>query len=162
VRGYDTHAKCKPPIASDEDHDAVIAGLLDDTLDAIATDHAPHTVIEKDLVFGEAPFGLIGMETALGVLISSLIVPGVLTLPHLISKLTSGPAGVLGVEKGSLAEGADADITIFDAERSWTVDVEKFHSASRNCPWDGQELIGQVTETLVGGRIVFDNGNILV
>lgn len=162
VRGYDTHAKCKPPIASEEDRQAVIAGLLDDTLEVIATDHAPHTVIEKDLVFSDAPFGLIGMETALGVLISALVVPEILSLPRLIEKLTSGPARVLGIEKGSLAEGADADITVFDPDRRWNVDVEKFFSASRNCPWAGQELVGQVTETLVGGRIIFDNGNILV
>lgn len=162
VAGYDTNAKCKPPLASESDRLAVIEGLVDDTLEVIATDHAPHTVIEKDLVFNEAPFGLMGMETAFGVLNITLVRPGILSLPRLIGKLTVGPARVLGLKKGTLAEGADADITILDPERRWTVDPDAFFSRSRNCPWAGQELIGRATETIVGGRLVYQEGRMLV
>lgn len=162
VVGYNSNAKCKPPLAGERDRQAVIEGLVDDTLEVIATDHAPHTVIEKDLVFNEAPFGLIGMETAFGVLNGALIRPGTLSLSRVIKKLTVGPAGVLHLNKGTLSEGADADIAILDPERAWTVDPEQFLSRSRNCPWAGEELVGRVTETIVGGRLVYQEGKILV
>jgi dihydroorotase len=162
VLGYHTNAKCKPPLASEADRMAVIEGLVDDTLEVIATDHAPHTVIEKDLVFNEAPFGLMGMETAFGVLNMTLIRPGILSLSRVIGKLTVGPARVLKLNKGTLGEGADADITILDPERVWTVDVENFFSRSRNCPWHGEPLTGRATETIVGGRLIYQEGKILV
>lgn len=162
IIGYNTNAKCKPPLASESDRLAVIEGLVDDTLDVIATDHAPHTVIEKDLVFNDAPFGLMGMETAFAVLHMTLIQPGILNLSRVIAKLTTGPAGVLHLDRGTLGEGAHADITILDPERRWTVDVNQFFSRSRNCPWGGEEMTGRVTETIVGGRLVYQEGKILV
>lgn len=161
VSGYNTNAKCKPPLASESDRLAVIEGLVDDTLEVIATDHAPHTVIEKDLVFNEAPFGLMGMETAFGVLNMTLVRTGILSLNRVIEKMTAGPARVLHLSKGTLSEGADADITILDPERAWTVDVEQLFSRSRNCPWHGEQLIGRATETIVGGRLVYQEGKIV-
>jgi dihydroorotase len=102
------------------------------------------------------------METAFGVLNGALIRPGILSLNRVVQKLTVGPAGVLRLNKGTLSDGADADITLIDLERTWTVDAEKFLSRSRNCPWAGEELTGRVTETIVSGRLVYQEGKILV
>ncbi|MBI3735254.1 dihydroorotase [Candidatus Sumerlaeota bacterium] len=162
VKKYDTHAKCNPPLAAEEDRQALIEGLLDGTLEVISTDHAPHTSIEKDLMFPDAPNGLIGMETAFGVLNMILVRSGLLSLPKMIEKMTVNPARILNLKKGTLGEGADGDVTILDPEARWVVDVNQFSSKSRNCPWDGAELIGRNWATLVGGKLVYHNGEMLV
>ena len=162
VATYDTHAKCNPPLGTEEDRLALIEGLRDGTLDVIATDHAPHTVIEKDFMFTEAPNGVIGMETAFGVLNTTLARPGLLTLPELIEKLTINPALLLELHKGTLTEGVDADVVILDPEARWVVDPEAFQSKGRNCPWNGQELMGRPTGTFVGGRLVYFEGQMRI
>ncbi len=162
VRNYQTHAKCNPPLGSEEDRQALIQGLLDGTLDVIATDHAPHTAIEKDQMFPEAPNGIIGMETAFASLYATLVRTKLMSLPLLIEKLTVGPARVLSLNKGTLSQGADADVAILDPEARWRVDPEKFSSRSRNCPWNDEEMIGRPCATIVKGRIVFQDGKVLV
>jgi dihydroorotase len=159
---YDTHAKCNPPLGTEEDRQALIEALRDGTLEVIATDHAPHTQIEKDYMFTDAPNGVIGMETAYAVLNTALIRPGVLPLALVIEKLTINPARLLRVNKGTLSDGADADVAIFDPEARWTVDPEKFQSKARNCPWNGEELIGRPVMTFAGGRMVWREGKITV
>lgn len=159
---YNTHAKCNPPLASEDDRQALIEAVLDDTIDVIATDHAPHTPIEKDLVFPDAPNGVIGMENAFGVLNMTLVRSGLISLAKLIEKMTIAPARVLRLNKGTLSEGADADVTILDTEATWTVNPEGFYSRSRNCPWNGAELIGRAWATIVAGRIIYQDGRILV
>ena len=162
LRDFDTHAKCNPPLSDEEDRESLIQGLLDDTIEVIATDHAPHTDIEKDLVFTEAPNGIIGMETAFAVVNEVLVRSGLMSMSRLIGKLTVGPARVLSLDKGTLSDGADGDVTILDPEARWTVDPERFQSRSRNCPWERTELVGVVSATIVGGRIIFQDGEILV
>jgi dihydroorotase len=151
VETYDTNYKVKPPLRSHADVEACIAGVRDGTLDCLVTDHAPHGLEDKELDFQSAPFGMIGLEVALGLYIKALIQPGHLGWPQLIAKLTSSPAQVLGLKNGTLAAGSDADVTIIDPEVAWTVDVSTFQSRSRNCPYDGWSLIGRATHTLVGG-----------
>ncbi len=154
VRGYDTHAKMYPPLRTARDVAAVIAGLADGTLDAIATDHAPHSVLEKDVEFEAAANGIIGLETALGLTLR-LVEQGALTLAQVIACLSTAPARILGVEGGTLAVGSAADVTLIDLEKEWTVEVSEFRSKSRNCPFQGWELTGRAVRTLVGGRVVF-------
>lgn len=161
VREYNTNAKCNPPLACEEDRQALLEGLLDGTIDVIATDHAPHTPIEKGGVYSDAPNGLIGMETAFGVLNETLVRPGLMTLGAVIQKMTAAPAAVLNLKKGSLGAWADADVVILDPEERWTVDASRFFSRSRNCPWDGRQLTGRVKTTIVGGEIVYQDGKIL-
>ncbi len=155
---YDTNAKCNPPLGTEDDRQALIEALLDGTLDAIASDHAPHTQIEKDLMFTEAPNGLIGMETMFGVLNTALVRPGLVPMTTIIEKLTVGPSRLLGLHKGTLGEGADADVAVFDPEARWTVDPGAFQSKSRNCPWNGHELVGRPFATIVGGRVIYYDG----
>jgi dihydroorotase len=158
---YDTNFKCNPPLAKEADRLALIEALKDGTLEVIATDHAPHTVIEKDLMFTEAPNGLIGMETAFGVLNTYLIRPGALELKLVIEKMTIGPARLLKLNKGTLADGADGDVSVFDLNHVWTVDPEKFQCKSRNCPWNGQQLTGRAALTFVAGKPVWREGRIV-
>ncbi len=162
VANYDTHAKCNPPLASEEDRQAVTTGLLDGTIEVISTDHAPHTEIEKDLMFPDAPNGLIGMETAFGVLNMTLVRSGLLPLAKMIEKMTINPARILNLKKGTLSDGADADVTILDPEAKWTVEAKAFNGKSRNCPWEGKELIGKNWMTVVGGKIVYRDGRVTV
>lgn len=157
---YDTNAKCNPPLAGEEDRLALLEALADGTIEVIATDHAPHTPIEKDWMFPDAPNGVIGLETAVGVLIRDVVRPGVISLPTMIEKMTVAPSRILKVPKGTLAEDADGDVTILDPEARWTVDATKFRSKARNCPWNGQELIGRAFATIVGGKVVFRDGRI--
>jgi dihydroorotase len=153
VYGYDTNAKVNPPLRPAADQAAIKAGLKDGTLDAIASDHAPHTSLEKDLEFQAAAFGLIGLETSLGLSLK-LVHDGVLSLLQLVAKMSLNPARILGVPGGSLKVGAPADLTLIDLNRSWTVDTQKFASKSRNCPFHGWALRGRAVMTIVGGRIV--------
>jgi dihydroorotase len=153
--GYDTNTKVAPPLRSADDRDACRAGLCDGTIDAIATDHAPHAQHEKELDFTEAPPGMIGFETAAAVTLE-LVRSGELSPLEWVRRLSTNPARVLSRPGGSLAVGAVADITVVDPERVWRYDPAKGWSKSRNSPWAGAELTGRVVATLVGGRWVYD------
>jgi dihydroorotase len=155
AQGYDTNAKVAPPLRSVADRDACRAGLADGTLDAIATDHAPHAQHEKELDFTEAPPGMIGFETAAAVTLE-LVRAGLLSPLEWVRRLSTNPARILARPGGSLAQGALADVTLVDPERVWRYDPAKGFSKSRNSPWAGAELTGRVVATLVGGRLVFD------
>jgi dihydroorotase len=155
VYGYDTNAKVNPPLRTAADVAAVKEGLADGTLDAIACDHAPHTSLEKDVEFEAAAFGLIGLETSLGLSLK-LVHDGVLTLSQLVAKMSLNPARILGVPGGSLAIGAVADVTLLDLDRQWTVDVKTFASRSRNCPFHGWTLQGRAVMTIVRGKVVWE------
>jgi dihydroorotase len=152
--GYDTNAKVAPPLRSEADVRACREGLADGTIDAIATDHAPHALHEKELDFTLAPHGLLGFETAAAVVLD-LVRQGVLTPLELIRRLSTNPAGILSKSGGSLAVGASADVVVLDPERRWTYDPVKGYSKSRNSPWAGQTLTGRVVATVVGGRLVY-------
>src|SRR5947207_6943672 len=155
-RTYDTNFKMNPPLRTDKDVAACIAGVKDGTIDCLATDHAPHLAEEKELEFQYAPNGILGLEPALGLYIKALIDPGHVTWMKLIEMMTIAPAKMAGLKKGTLAEGADGDVTIVDPNREWTVDVEEFKSRSRNCPFGGWKLIGRATHTIVGGDVKWD------
>lgn len=154
VRGYETNAKMNPPLRSSEDVAAIRAGLADGTIDAIATDHAPHHFDEKNVEFNIALNGIVGLESALPLTLE-LVNEGILTLPQAIRLLTCGPAQALGIPRGTLAEGVAADVTIIDPELSWTLEAEKLASKSKNTPFDGWIMKGAATHTLVGGKVVF-------
>ncbi len=150
--GYNTNAKMSPSLRTHADQLAVIEGLKDGTLDAIATDHAPHAPHEKEQEFALAPFGMLGLETSLGLVITHLVKPGHLTLSQMVEKMSVAPAKIMGVPGGSLTVGAPADITVFDPDAEWIVDVNKFKSKSRNSVLDGVTLTGKPMMTFVGGR----------
>ncbi|HEY7343586.1 MAG TPA: dihydroorotase [Ktedonobacterales bacterium] len=152
---YDTHTKVNPPLRTATDCEALLAGLLDGTIDAIATDHAPHTQVDKDCEYGEAAFGISGLETALASLLT-LARAGKLPLATLVSALTSRPARAWGLEAGTLQPGAAADIVIFDPDEAWTVDPGRFASRGRNTPLAGVPLRGRVRMTLLDGVVVYD------
>jgi dihydroorotase len=152
VRGYNTMAKMNPPLRTAEDVAAIKQGLKDGTLDVIATDHAPHAMDEKSVEFDYAPFGIVGLETAVG-LVFKLVHEGVLSLTEAVRKLSFNPASILKINKGTLSTGADADITIIDPDVEWTVDSSQFKSKSRNTPFDGWKLKGRAVRTIVGGRL---------
>ena len=162
VEGYNTNAKVNPPLRSTKDVDAVVKGLKDGTIDAIATDHAPHTTEDKNVEFDHASSGMVGLETALPLVMTELIETGALTMKQAIQKLTTGPARVLGINKGTLKVGSDADVVIVDPENEFTVDPSKFASKSRNTPFAGWKLKGSVEVTIVGGRIVVKAGRLEV
>jgi dihydroorotase len=151
---FDTNAKVNPPLRTEADVAAIKAGLADGTIDAIACDHAPHSVLEKDLEFVAAAMGLIGLETSLGLSLK-LVHDGVLSLSRLIALMSSHPARILGVPGGTLAPGTPADITLIDLHREWQVDVTTFASKSRNCPFHGWTLKGRAVAVIIGGRVVF-------
>jgi dihydroorotase len=155
---YDTNLKVNPPIRAAEDREAIIAGLADGTLDTIASDHAPHASFEKDLEFDRAPFGLIGLETTLALVMTELVRPGRLALATAVERMTAGPARALGLPLGRLAPGAPADITLFDADASWRVDPAEMHSRSKNTPFTGRELTGRVRMVFVAGERRFADG----
>ncbi|NGZ01986.1 MAG: dihydroorotase, partial [Nitrospira sp. WS238] len=157
VRGYNTHAKMNPPLRTWADVQAIKDGLRDGTIDVIATDHAPHATQEKQQDFTEAPFGIVGLETALPLTLA-LVDEGVLSLEQAVQKLTSAPARAFGLNKGTMAVGADADVVIVDQKEQWEVDPSKFRSKSRNTPFAGWKVKGRVAVTIVGGRIVFETG----
>lgn len=156
VDGYRTEAKVNPPLRTGDDVAAVREGLADGTLDCIATDHAPHHYDEKEQAFEDAPFGLVGLETALGLGLTELVDGGVLTLPQLIERMSRAPAEAFHLDAGTLAPGAVADVTVFDPAVEWTVDPATFVSKSHNTPFAGRKLRGQATLTIVGGRVVWD------
>ncbi|HEY6464961.1 MAG TPA: dihydroorotase [Candidatus Acidoferrales bacterium] len=151
---YDTRYKMNPPLASRADRDALIAGLADGSIDAIATDHAPHHPASKDVEFDRAPFGITGFETALALGLTELVHTGKLSLMRLVELFTTGPARVLGIER-KLAVGQAADITIFSADRAWTYNAAETPSKSRNTPFDGRAFRGAPVATIVAGRFVY-------
>ncbi len=150
--GYDTHAKMSPPLRTRADQDALKQGLADGTIDAIATDHAPHAPHEKEQEFARAPFGMLGLETSLALVITHLVKPGLLTLSQMVEKMSVAPARIMNVPGGSLKVGAPADITAFDPDLEWTVDVNQFKSKSRNSVLNGVTLTGRAVMTFVSGR----------
>jgi dihydroorotase len=154
VGDYDTNAKMAPPLRTQADVDALRAALADGTIEAIATDHAPHHRDEKDVEFEHAANGVVGLETALGLGLQ-LVDEGVLDLPTLVARMSAGPARLLGIPAGTLAPGAPADVTIVDPRRRWTVDPSTFRSKSRNTPYAGWQLTGKAVTVLVGGRVVY-------
>jgi len=158
---YDTHFKMNPPLRTEADRQAIIAGLKDGTLDCIGTDHAPHSPDEKDREFDYAPNGIIGLETALAVTLDVLVGEARFKLPYVIDLMTRRAANVLKLPAGTLAEGANADICLFDPTEQWTYDATKGQSKSRNSPWHGKKLTGRAKTTIVGGKVVFDNGEIV-
>jgi dihydroorotase len=152
VIGCGCDAKMNPPLRTRADVEAVIEGLADGTIDAIATDHAPHAPEEKSWPMDQAPFGIVGLETALPLALA-LVAAGRLTLPQLIRLLTIQPAAIIKSDRGSLSVGAPADVVVFDPQREWVVDATQFHSKSRNTPFAGWKMRGQVVWTVVNGKV---------
>jgi dihydroorotase len=153
LRSFDSNFKMAPPLRTQKDVDAIIAGLKDGTLDVIATDHAPHAPEKKAREFDQCPNGIVGLETLIPLCVTRLIEPGVLTWPQLIAKLTVNPARVLGVDRGTLKPGAVADVTVIDPAAEWTIDPAKFHSKSRNTPFAGWAVRGRARAVVVGGEV---------
>ena len=159
VRDYNTDFKMNPPLRSAEDREALIVALGDGTVDAIATDHAPHAQHEKIVEFERAAFGITGLETALGLAISVLYVENKIPLARIVELFTSGPARVIDLRgRGTLLHGSHADVTIFDPRKRWTFDAAKSRSKSHNTPFDGRQMTGKVAATIVSGRIVYRAG----
>jgi dihydroorotase len=155
VAEYDTNTKMNPPLRSQDHVDAIIDGMKDGTIDAIATDHAPHHLDEKELEFDQAPFGIIGLETAIG-LAFDLVQRGVLSLERVVEMCATNPARIFNLhDRGSLAAGAHADVTILDPQLEWVFDVKKSKSKSRNTPFGGRSMQGAAVATIVGGRLVY-------
>jgi dihydroorotase len=154
--GYDTNAKMNPPLREQADVDALRAGLKEGVIDCIASDHAPHAYDAKEAAFDDAPFGIVGLETAFGIAHSELVQGRVLTLPELIARMSTIPARAFRLSGGTLQPGAAADIAVFDVVTPWTVDPASFFSKSRNSPFSGRSLTGRAVLTLVGGEIVHD------
>ena len=159
VRGYRTDAKMNPPLRTAADVSAVRDALVEGVIDCIATDHAPHHYEDKEREFDDAPFGVVGLETALGVCIREMVVTGRLDLLELVERLSYRPAQIAGLSGGSLAQGTSADVVVFDPEKRWVCRPDAFLSLSRNTPFAGQEMVGKVVMTLVGGRPVFDESS---
>ncbi len=155
IEGFDTRFKMNPPLREKSDQEALLAGLADGTIEILASDHAPHATYEKEVEFADAPFGIIGLETELGLFIKLLIEPGILTWPQMLAKLTLNPARLLKLDRGTLAPGAIADITLIDPKSPWKVDAEKSHSRSRNTPFHGWDLPARATHTILAGRPVW-------
>lgn len=155
---YRTEAKVNPPLRRPADRAAVIEGVGDGTLDVIATDHAPHHYDEKEQAFEDAPFGLVGLETALGVVVTELVEKQVLTLSQMVERMSCSPARAFSLPGGTLRRGSIADITVFDAKREWTVDRAKFLSKSRNTPFNGMTLRGSPEITIVDGTVRWRRG----
>jgi dihydroorotase len=153
---FDSNYKMAPPLRTQKDVDAIIEGLREDTLTVLATDHAPHSVEKKSKEFDQTPNGIIGLETFLPACITHLIEPGILSWPSMIAKMTTGPAAVLGIDRGTLKPGALADVTVIDPKVCWQVDANRFKSKSRNCPWHGSTLTGRATATIVGGEVKYE------
>jgi dihydroorotase len=159
LANYDTNLKVNPPLRSDADRRALVAAIIDGTIDAIATDHAPHTLEEKEQEFETAPFGIVGLETTLPLLLSELAGEG-LSMLKLIEKLTIGPARIFGIEGGSLAAGSQADVLVLDHKAKVEVDVNKFYSKGRNTPFQGWKLKGQVKWLFKEGKLIVENGRL--
>jgi dihydroorotase len=158
---YDTNFKMNPPLRTEADRRAIIGGLRDGTLDCVCTDHAPHTDYEKDKEFDYAPNGILGLETSLAVTLDVLVRENKFKLPHVVDLLTRQPAKILGLPAGTLAEGAAADVCLFDPAEKWLYDAKAGFSKSSNSPWHGQTLTGRVRTTIVDGRVVYRDGRLV-
>jgi dihydroorotase len=156
VEGYRTEAKMNPPLRTRTDRDAVRAGLADGTLDIIATDHAPHHYDEKEAAFQDAPNGIVGLETCVGLILTHIVSDGVIDLSTMVERMSCTPARAFKLPGGTLAEGSPADVTVLDLEAAWTVDTTRFRSRSRNTPFAGWELKGRVRYTVVDGTVVWE------
>ncbi|HQZ83576.1 MAG TPA: dihydroorotase [Pyrinomonadaceae bacterium] len=154
---YDTNTKMAPPLRSEEDREALLEGLRDGTIDAIATDHAPHHADEKSLEFDRAPFGVTGLETAVGLAFTELVHRGVIDLVRLVELCSTNPARILSLAgRGSLAVGSIADVTILDPEKAWAFNASDSRSKSKNTPFDGRAFTGKAVATIISGRIVYN------
>ena len=147
-----------PPLRSADDRDAMLSGLVDGSIDAIATDHAPHHADEKAVEFDQAPFGIIGLETAIPLVLDKLVHTGTVSLKRVVELLAVNPARILGIEAGGLTVGQPADITILAPDVATEIDASTFRSLARNTPFDGLTLTGSVVATMIGGRTVYVNG----
>ncbi|NCZ53138.1 MAG: dihydroorotase, partial [Verrucomicrobia bacterium] len=156
VEGYDTSFKMNPPLRTRADVEEVKKGVADGTIRFLATDHAPHCTYEKEVEFDEAPFGVVGLETALGIYLTELVHSGMLSLREMVVKMSTFPSEYFGLGRGSLAVGAVGDVTVIDPERKWTVRKAEFASRGRNTPFEGRELRGRAVLTLVDGQIRHD------
>jgi len=160
VRGYDTHTKMNPPLRSEADREAVLEGVVDGTLEAIASDHAPHNAIEKAVEFDQAPFGITGLEAAVSIALDRLVHGVRMPLMELVRRFTQGPAGILRQKgRGTLAVGSHGDVTVLDPDRSITLDLSASPSRSRNCPYQGWKLRGAAMMTLARGEIIWRRGS---
>ncbi len=156
IQNFDTDFKMNPPLRTQRDIEALLEGIADGTLEILASDHAPHAKFEKEVEFDRAPFGIVGLETELGLFIDLLVHRHqTIGLPRLIEMLTVNPARLLGLEAGTLSLGKPADVTLIDPEREWTVDAESFQSASRNTPFHGWKLKGRAVRTIIAGKTVW-------
>ena len=154
---YDTNFKVNPPLRQKRDIEQLLAGVADGTISILACDHAPHTPEEKELEFAAAPFGIVGLESALPLYIKALIESETIDWPTMLALMTINPAKLCSLDgKGHLAPGADADVTIIDPGMDWTIDIDKFHGKSRNCPFDGWQVTGRAITTIVGGEVKFN------
>ena len=153
---YETNYKVNPPLRTVEDIEALKQAIAEGLIDALVSDHAPHLQSEKELEFLAAPFGIASLECALGLYVKALIEPGILDWPDLIRMMTEKPAKIIGVDKGTLGPGRQGDVTIIDPDAEWKIDVNKFRSKSRNCPYHGWTVTGKVEKTIVGGEIRFE------
>jgi dihydroorotase len=158
--GYDTNTKCNPPLRGASDVDALRAALVEGVIDAVATDHAPHSPVEKDVEFEQASFGMIGLETAIPLVLDLVRTAG-LSPSDLVRRMTTAPAAVFGLRGGTLAEGGLADVTVIDPETDWTCEPKSLRSKSRNTPFAGRPMKGRATLTIVGGRIVYSGESLL-
>jgi dihydroorotase len=154
---YDTHAKMSPPLRGEGDRQAVLAALNDGVIDAIATDHAPHGALDKQVEFAHALNGVIGLETSLSLTLAAVRAGG-LSLNRGVERLTAGPSRCFGLPYGTLGPTAPADVIVIDAEREWKVDPQRFYSRSRNSPFAGWTLRGKVVKTFVAGKLVHEEG----
>ncbi|MBN1972602.1 MAG: dihydroorotase [Sedimentisphaerales bacterium] len=152
---YDTNYKVNPPLRNSKDVESLKQAIADGLVDALVTDHAPHLQSEKELEFLAAPFGIVSLECALGLFVKALVEPGILDWPGLIRLMTAKPAKIIGIDKGTLGIGRQADIAIIDPEKQYTIDVNTFISKSKNCPYNGWEVQGKVEKTIVQGEIRF-------
>jgi dihydroorotase len=154
---YDTNFKMNPPLRTQRDIDALLEGIRDGTIEYLASDHAPHCSYEKEVEFDDAPFGIVGLETEVGLFLTLLVHKKVISLSDFIQRISTNPARLLHLPgKGTLAPGADGDITLLDPDLEWTVDKNRFHSLGRNTPFHGWTLKGRATATIVSGRVVWE------
>ena len=151
-------ARVNPPLRTEADVEGIIQGLLDGTIDAIVTDHAPHSAEEKARPLADAPSGMVGLETSLALTLNGLYHTGKMPLPWIIAKMSAAPAMILGLNKGNLAIGSDADLVIFDPDEEWTIDPERFASKGRNTPFGGMKVMGKVKYTISKGKIIYQEG----
>ena len=161
-KGYNTMAKVNPPLRNKEDVEAIIKGLCDGTIDIIATDHAPHHMNEKNVEFDIAANGLVGFETALPLSFTALVKTGYMSMSQLVQKMSTKPAEILRIDKGRIMEGKMADITIFNPNIDYVIDVDKFVSKSKNSPFNGFPVSGKVTTTIVNGKPTQRDGSFVL